>query len=72
VLAFLGAMAFGVGDEVHQAFVPGREPSLLDLGLDAAGAVGGLAAGAVVRSWRERGVAGENDHQTVSPPNARD
>ncbi|HYO31161.1 MAG TPA: VanZ family protein [Thermomicrobiales bacterium] len=72
VLAFLGAMAFGVGDEAHQAFVPGREPSLLDLGLDAAGAVGGLAAVAVVRSWRERGVAGGTDHQTVSPPNAGD
>ena len=68
VLAFLGAMAFGVGDEAHQAFVPGREPSLLDLGLDAAGALAGLTAVAVVRPRLGRGASGGAGRPTEPPP----
>ena len=46
--------AYGVGDEVHQSFVPGRDPSAADVGKDVAGAlVGALgyrrASRAVVR-----------------------
>lgn len=37
-LAFLIAAVYAVSDEFHQSFVPGRDPSALDLLLDAAGA----------------------------------
>ncbi len=37
-LAFVGAVAYGVSDEWHQSFVPGRDPALFDLGVDALGA----------------------------------
>lgn len=36
-------MLFGIADELHQAFVPGRDPSVLDWLVDAAGAVAGVA-----------------------------
>ena len=51
-LRALGALAltagYGALDEVHQAFVPGRDPSALDALADA---VGGLAAIALVGFW---------------------
>lgn len=37
-LAFWLSVAYGVSDEVHQAFVPGRHPDALDLVADAVGA----------------------------------
>jgi VanZ family protein len=42
-LAAVLAAAFGVVDELHQAFVPGRDASALDVALDAAGALLGSA-----------------------------
>jgi VanZ family protein len=41
LLAVLGATLYGVTDEIHQRFVPGRSPDLADIVADAAGAVGG-------------------------------
>jgi len=38
-LAFALAALYGLGDELHQAFVPGREVTLLDVGLDAEAAL---------------------------------
>jgi len=40
--AFAIASAYGVFDEWHQSFVPGRYASLTDVALDAAGAVLGI------------------------------
>jgi VanZ family protein len=50
-LAVVGALAvFGVADETHQAFIPGRSMEGRDAVMDAAGAaLGTLAAG-----WTER------------------
>lgn len=41
---FLLVVAYGISDEVHQSFVPGRSPDGLDVVADAVGA----ACGAVV------------------------
>ncbi len=40
-------LLIAVADEIHQAFVPGRSPSVLDIGMDAVG----LCIGMVV--WRQ-------------------
>lgn len=42
LIAFALTVLYGVSDEAHQAFVPGRTPSLMDIGLDAAGATLGV------------------------------
>jgi VanZ family protein len=41
--AFALAVLYGVSDEIHQAFVPGRTASVVDIAFDAAGA--GLGVG---------------------------
>lgn len=40
--AFLCAALYGVTDEFHQRFVPGRHPDLFDIATDAAGAAAAL------------------------------
>jgi VanZ family protein len=42
------AVAYGVTDEWHQSFVPGRHAELRDLRADA---IGALAADVVVKAW---------------------
>jgi VanZ family protein len=42
--AFLMAVLYGISDEIHQAFVPGRSPEAADVAADAAGAAIALAA----------------------------
>ena len=50
-LAVLLASLYGVSDEVHQAYVPGRSADLFDWAADTAGAA---IAVWVVRLWAER------------------
>ena len=44
VLAFVAATAYGVLDEIHQSYVPGRYPDAWDVVKDAVGALAGIAA----------------------------
>jgi VanZ family protein len=41
-LAWAMAVVYGVSDELHQAFVPGRMNSIWDVGINAVGALLGL------------------------------
>ena len=41
-LAWLIATLYSATDEFHQSLVPGRSPALMDVGIDAFGAAGGL------------------------------
>ncbi|MGQ0600811.1 MAG: VanZ family protein [Anaerolineales bacterium] len=49
-LAVLLATVYGVTDELHQGFVPGRSPDWMDVFVDGAGAL----IGAGVYRWLER------------------
>jgi VanZ family protein len=42
VLAWFLTVLFGASDELHQAFVPGRQSTLIDVGIDAIGALLGV------------------------------
>jgi len=42
--AWGGATLYAVTDEIHQIFVPGRGPSVIDVTIDAVGALLGVAA----------------------------
>lgn len=55
------AVSYGLTDEIHQAFVPGRTPEFRDLAADAIGAAGGVAlawAWGIVLANRARRHAG--------------
>jgi len=44
ILILVGLILFAVSDEIHQAFVPGRSSSFIDIGLDIVGIFFGLRA----------------------------
>jgi len=55
MLAGVSASAYGLTDELHQAFVPGRSADVNDWVADTAGALAGaLLAAVVLRWWRSR------------------
>lgn len=66
VITFLVAFLYGVTDEVHQYFIPGRECTFIDLLINGAGAICALLA---VRLWagfqgrRERLAALQEDYK---------
>jgi len=55
-LVFLVSVLYGMSDEFHQSFVPGRHPSLLDLLVDAIGA--GVVVWVVWRRLKHEGNEG--------------
>lgn len=52
VIGFMIALVFGIFDEWHQSFVPGRYASLTDVVLNIAGALAGIALTALVVRYR--------------------
>jgi VanZ family protein len=41
-LIIIGVLLFSVSDEIHQSFIPGRTPSISDIGLDLIGMLIGM------------------------------
>jgi VanZ family protein len=52
VYAFVFAVLYGVSDELHQSFVPGRDPDVFDLMVDGIGAGIALAGWLIAERWR--------------------
>jgi VanZ family protein len=67
----LAALAFGVSDELHQAFVPLRTPDILDVLADLGGGALGAALGAAIATRRSRDVVGPRTPPTVDEPPPR-
>lgn len=52
--AFLGVVIYAITDEVHQAFVPSRQGSVLDVLIDSIGGAMGLLAFWAYGRWRKK------------------
>jgi len=57
-LLWLFCLAYGVSDEFHQSFVPGRHPDLLDLLADGLGAMSAI----LLLKWRSRSLRVKSDN----------
>ncbi|MBN2303934.1 MAG: VanZ family protein [Anaerolineae bacterium] len=57
LLAVLFAMTYGLMDEIHQGFVPGRNASVIDLGFDTVGAILAVLLAYWIRSAGNRSCA---------------
>lgn len=56
IISWLAASLYGVLDEVHQYFVPGRGPSIADVKLDAISALAGVGiAVIIIKFYRKYG-----------------
>jgi VanZ family protein len=54
VCAVVFAVMYGISDEFHQSFVPGRDPALFDIAMDTIGAITALAGWHFISSWRTK------------------
>ena len=64
--SFFLVTAFAVVDELHQAFVPGRDPSVVDLAFDAMGALVGATIFITATLW-QRGLFRRSRRPRLSP-----
>lgn len=55
--AVLLALLYGLSDEFHQSFIPGRHPSVSDIVADTLGALAGACVAAAVGAWIRRRAA---------------
>jgi len=63
-LVLLGSL-YGVSDEWHQSFVPGRDPSLGDWAADTVGVLLGYWITAVILRHRARALGAGRTHETT-------
>ncbi len=54
LLATVTGSLYGISDEFHQSFIPGRHPSVSDVIADTVGALTGAVAGAALGAWLRR------------------
>jgi len=54
IWAFLLVTLYGISDEFHQAFVPGRTPDVFDVAADCVGAILGLVFFLLARFFQKR------------------
>lgn len=52
LIALIACSFYGISDEFHQSFVPGRTPDVLDWVADTVGATVGVSAGLAWLRWR--------------------
>lgn len=52
LVAFALTVLYGVSDEIHQSFVPGRHATVEDVMTDAIGAAAGLSVMYILGRWR--------------------
>lgn len=57
VLSLCLAIVYAASDEFHQSFTPGRSPSVVDVGIDAAGAIIGVGITVLIIKLRQ-GITG--------------
>ena len=73
LVAFVGAVLYGISDEIHQSFVPTREGAAIDIAVDAVGALGALLLTATVEvRSRLRPEARENSSRPRAEEDARE
>ena len=54
VISLCISIVYAVSDEYHQSFTPGRFPSVVDIGIDAAGALIGVGVAALIVRLRSK------------------
>ena len=51
LFVLMGLILFAISEEIHQAFVPGRVASCMDVGLDTVGILFGLSVFKIFRAY---------------------